>query len=334
MLLEFLAGECEGCGGQRQRTAVCADCGQRPKPTETDPGRDRRQALAKRVLERERLDPPSEPFDDLEHAEHELARATQEAIRLLNRAAADTSAGDSLLRAYENLDRQTARAGLLLPRPDRNRSRELLRSAVKRGRAMDLWLSALGAPTMVEAHRAASAAQSLVDEAETEYPASASPTESHGAFSLTEADEALALRHSEWDLGTEPGAGLLADLLARSVTIFDAERVSGLVSVARNLLHRTDLRSLVQSNEWRESELDTNETVMSAARGLLLSLEDQFGTERDLAGAALNFGRRHARERGTAQRGHPPGLRRIRQLPPVATAGGWKDAQAGNRAIP
>lgn len=94
--------------------------------------------LAQRALERERVDPPSEPFDDLDDAERELDIATQDVIRFLNRASADASVEDSLLRAYENLDRQVARAGLLLPRPERNRSRELLRSALKRGRAMDL----------------------------------------------------------------------------------------------------------------------------------------------------------------------------------------------------
>ena len=289
MSLAFLAGECERCGGQRLRTAACADCGQRPKPTETDPERDRRQVLAQRALERERVDPPSEPFDDLDHAERELGIATRDVIRFLNRASADASAEDSLLRAYENLDRQVARAGLLLPRPDRNRSRELLRSALKRGRAMDLWLAALGAPTMIEAQRGASAAQDLCDEAETEYAASPSSKGPHDAFSLIDTDQALALQHSKWDLGTEPGAGLLGDLLARTVTSFDAERVVELVSVARNLLHGNDLRPLVQSEEWRESELDTNETVMSAARGILLRLEDELGTARDVAGAALNL---------------------------------------------
>ena len=245
--------------------------------------------LAQRALERERGAPPSDPFDDLVDAEQAIDTATQDVIRFLNRASIDASAEDSLLRAYENMDRQVARAGLLLPRPDRNRSRELLRSALKRGRAMDLWLTALGGPTMIEAQQAASAAQALLDEAETEYAASPSLTDHHDAFNLIETDRALALQHSQWDLGTEPGSGLLADRLARAVNIFDAERVSGLVSVARKLLQRHDLRSLVQSKEWRESELDTNATVMSAGRGILLRLEDELGTERDLAGAALNL---------------------------------------------
>lgn len=182
MTLAFLAEECEGCGGQRLRTAVCADCGQRPKPTETDPERDRRHVLAQRALKRDQIEPPSEPFDDLEQAEQELDRATRDVIRFLNRASADTSAEESLIRAYVTLDRQVARAGLLLPRPDRNRSRDLLKSALKRGRAMDLWLAALGAPTMIEAQRSASAAQDLIDEAEAEYAASPSTHEPGDAF--------------------------------------------------------------------------------------------------------------------------------------------------------
>lgn len=162
--LKFATISCDRCGGVRLMSQPCPECGQQPRPHETQPDLERRR----RLLAEFKSAPPSDRValdTSFEDTVAEVPALIKNVTKALARVAQTSRSATELTVAFAELDSRVSYWSQRQPRPNTNRGRSLGRSLHLLRGGLAVFAEALGQPTMLDAQAKETEGQRLIDAA-------------------------------------------------------------------------------------------------------------------------------------------------------------------------